>query len=83
MSLAPATTVELRGETQPPGFRGDHFLVPVRPQTGTVIEVVVRSAGVPETGDRVGIDVDRGAVLVVDRESPHVGLRRAPEKPKE
>ena len=83
LTLAPLGSADAEGEALTAGFRGDHFLVPVRLQTGAVVEVVVRSAGVPAPGDRVGVRVDRGAVLVIDRESPHSRFIRTPRQPKE
>ncbi len=83
LRLAPVGIGDLDGEAQPAGFRGDHFLVPVRLQTGAVLEVVVRSGAVPAAGDSVGINVDRSAVLVIDRESPHSRFMRTPRQPKE
>jgi thiamine transport system ATP-binding protein len=83
VTLAPPATADAQGEALAPGFRGDHFLVPVRLQTGGVIEVVVRSAGVPDAGDRVGICVDPRAVLVVDRAPETSAFKQAPPKPKE
>jgi len=83
LSLAPLGNADAVGETLTAGFRGDHFLVPIRLQTGAVVEVVVRSAAVPAPGDRVGVRVDRGAVLVIDRESPHSSFIRTPRQPKE
>jgi thiamine transport system ATP-binding protein len=83
LTLAPLESADAVGEARTAGFRGDHFLVPVRLQTGAVVEVVVRSAGVPAPGDRVGVRVDRAAVLVIDRESPHSRFIRTPRQPKE
>jgi thiamine transport system ATP-binding protein len=83
LTLAPPPTADVQGEALPPGFRGDHFLVPVRLQAGAVIEVLVRSAGVPEAGDRVGVAVDPRAVLVVDRGRETSGLNLGLPKPKE
>ena len=83
VSLAPPATADVEGEALPPGFRGDHFSVPVSLQTGAVIEVVVRSGGVPEAGERVGLRVEHGAVLVVDREPPQTRFMPTPGQPKE
>jgi len=83
VTLAPFASADVQGDALPPGFRGDHFLVPVRLQTGAVIEVLVRSAGVPEAGDRVGIAVERRAVLVVDRGQETPRLEESPPKWKE
>ncbi len=83
VTLASPVTADVEGEAMPPGFRGDHFLVPVRLQTGAVIEVLVRSAGVPEAGDRVGVAVDSRAVLVVDRGREIPRFEQAAPKPKE
>jgi thiamine transport system ATP-binding protein len=83
LTLAPLGSADAEGEALTAGFRGDHFLVPVRLQTGAVVEVVVRSAGVPAPGDRVGVRVDRAAVVVIDRESPHSRFIGTPQQPKE
>jgi thiamine transport system ATP-binding protein len=83
VSLAPPATADQEGDALLPGFRGDHFLVPVALQTGAVIEVVVRSGAVPEPGERVGIRVEPGAVLVVDRDPSPAGFTRAARQPKE
>jgi thiamine transport system ATP-binding protein len=83
VSLAPPTTADAHGEALAPGFRGDHFLVPVRLQSEAVIEVVVRSGGVPEAGDPVGIAVDHRAVLVVERDESTARVTTTPPQPKE
>jgi thiamine transport system ATP-binding protein len=83
VALAPPASADVQGEAMPPGFRGDYFLVPVRLQTGAVIEVLVRSAGVPEAGDPVGVVVDPRAVVVVDRGRETAGFKPGLPKPKE
>jgi thiamine transport system ATP-binding protein len=83
LRLGPASGSDLEGEALPAGFRGDHFLVPVRLQTGVVVEVMVRATTVPAAGEAVGVDIDRSAVLVIDRESPQSRFIRTPRQPKE
>jgi thiamine transport system ATP-binding protein len=83
VSLTSLTAADARGEALAPGFRGDHFLVPVRLETGAVIEVVVRAGGVPEAGDAIGLAVDHRAVLVVDRDESAPRVTKGARQPKE
>jgi thiamine transport system ATP-binding protein len=55
------------GVARAAAFRGDHFLVPVQLDSGWVVEVTERSGTIPAKGESVGVSLDRGAAIVVDR----------------
>jgi thiamine transport system ATP-binding protein len=83
VTVVPAGRGELEGEAGAPGFRGDHFLVPILLDGGTVLEAVVRSADVPDRGERVGLRVEREAVLIVPPELPNSRFIGGPSQPTE
>jgi len=88
LSLVPLGTGGTEGDAQTAGFRGDHFLVPVRLDGGVTVEVVVRSADVPPVGQRVEVRVGHDAVLIVDPDPQPFAARRSafiqvPPEPKQ
>jgi thiamine transport system ATP-binding protein len=72
LSLGPPGAGGIEGDVHPAGFRGDHFLVPVRLGSGATVEVVVRTGAVPSPGERVEVRVGHDAVVIVDPD-PRLG----------
>ncbi|MFQ5945661.1 MAG: ABC transporter ATP-binding protein [Anaerolineae bacterium] len=54
------------GDVESRTFRGDHFLLRIRPDTGPTFEAAVRGDPVPAVGDRVRLRVDPDEVVVLD-----------------
>ena len=65
-AFSPDPQGAVAGEVEARTFRGDHFLLRVRPETGPTFEVATRWDPVPAVGDRVRLRIDPDEVVVLD-----------------
>ncbi len=65
-AFSPDPRGEVAGDVEARTFRGDHFLLRIRPETGPAFETTVRGDPVPAVGDRLRLRVDPDEVIVLD-----------------